>query len=356
MKKTAIGMAAVVAGLAMLNLSATPAVAAERPGFETYVVRSGDTLSKISGRIFGDVKRWREILKENPQVTNANRIFPGDILQVPMPEKAAPAVADVTPAPLQAEIAVAPAAPSEQAAVATGAAADTTPAPEPPATPKRQGAVISQTLYRSAGYIADKIPALAIIATEDDRMVLGSDDVAIVNASLTPGTRLTVVRANRRIFHPVTGAYLGWLIRILGTGEVSCRGERTSSVVLRGMMDSASVGDYLVPFDPNDVLEKNALAEKAQAGCIPAGACDAVIVAFNEERQAVGEQEFAYLDKGTESGVAPGQRFTIYREGSHDSRVTVGELQVLRAGAHTSTGLITTSDREAQVGNLLRAR
>ena len=91
MKKTTSGMGAVVVGLAMLTLSAVSAPAAERPGFETYVVRSGDTLSKISGRVFGDVKRWREILKENPQVTNANRIFPGDILLVPVPETAAPA-------------------------------------------------------------------------------------------------------------------------------------------------------------------------------------------------------------------------------------------------------------------------
>ena len=91
MKKTTSGMGAVVVGLAMLTLSAVSAPAAERPGFETYVVRSGDTLSKISGRVFGDVKRWREILKENPQVTNANRIFPGDTLLVPVPETAAPA-------------------------------------------------------------------------------------------------------------------------------------------------------------------------------------------------------------------------------------------------------------------------
>ena len=55
----------------------------ERPGFETYVVRHGDTLSGIAGRVFGDPKRWREIQKENPQVTNPNRIYPGQVLVVP---------------------------------------------------------------------------------------------------------------------------------------------------------------------------------------------------------------------------------------------------------------------------------
>ena len=91
MKTGRIGIGAVVAGLAMITLFAVSAAAAERPGFETYVVRRGDTLSKISGRVYGDVGRWREILKENPQVTNANRIYPGDTLLVPVPATAAPA-------------------------------------------------------------------------------------------------------------------------------------------------------------------------------------------------------------------------------------------------------------------------
>jgi hypothetical protein len=34
----------------------------------------------------------------------------------------------------------------------------------------------------------------------------------------------------------------------------------------------------------------------------------------------------------------------------------VGEIQVLRTGAHTSTVLITNSIQEVQVGYLLRAR
>ena len=369
MKKITIGMGAVVVGFAMFTLSVVSSPAAQRPGFETYVVRNGDTLAKISGRVFGDASRWREILKDNPQVTNANLIFPGDTLLVPVPETAASAgetggglaaragadagTADAVSTSVGTEVVAAPAVTSDQDADDAGdeAMADVAAAaPEPPI------AVVNPALYRSAGYITDKLPTLAIVASQDDRILLGTNDAAIVNAPIAPGTRFTLVRDNRRIYHPVTGASLGWLVRILGSAEVTCRGERTSTVVLRTTNDAVGIGDYLLPIDPNDVLEQNVLAGKMQPECIPAGACDGVIVAFNEERDAVGEQELAYIDIGTAAGVTPGRRFTIYREFALEGRIPVGELQVLRAGVQTSTALITTSFREVQVGNFLRAR
>ena len=151
MKKTTIGMGAVVVGLAMLTLSAVSSPAAQRPGYETYVVRSGDTLSKISGRVFGDVKRWREILKDNPQVTNANLIFPGDTLLVPVPETAAPSggtggglaaragaeagTSDAGSGSVRTEIVAAPAATGDQGAVGSGSSLTPRPGPEP--APKR---------------------------------------------------------------------------------------------------------------------------------------------------------------------------------------------------------------------------
>ena len=217
-------------------------------------------------------------------------------------------------------------------------------------------ATISPALYRSAGYIANSLPTIAIVASQDDRILLVSDNAAVVNAPAAPGTRFTVVRADRRIFHPKTRANLGWLIRILGSAEVTCRGERTSTVALRSMSDAAGIGDYLLPFDPNDVLEKNTIAAREPPGCVPAGACDGVIVAFNEARLSAGDQDIVYIDRGTAAGVAPGQRFTIYREVAPEGRVTVGELQVLRAGEHTATALVTSSNQEVQVGYLLRAR
>jgi len=52
--------------------------------YETYEVKSGDSLSKIAKRIYGDAKAWTKIFDANKDVVkDANKIFPGQKLKVP---------------------------------------------------------------------------------------------------------------------------------------------------------------------------------------------------------------------------------------------------------------------------------
>lgn len=49
-----------------------------------YVVKSGDTLSKIAKELYGDGNRWREIFEANKdQIENPNQIRPGWELLIP---------------------------------------------------------------------------------------------------------------------------------------------------------------------------------------------------------------------------------------------------------------------------------
>ena len=49
-----------------------------------YVVKSGDTLSKIAKELYGDANRWREIFEANKdQIENPNLIRPGWELLIP---------------------------------------------------------------------------------------------------------------------------------------------------------------------------------------------------------------------------------------------------------------------------------
>jgi nucleoid-associated protein YgaU len=51
---------------------------------QTYTVVSGDSLSKISKRIYGDASRWKKIYEANTdQIKNPDLIYPGQVLKIP---------------------------------------------------------------------------------------------------------------------------------------------------------------------------------------------------------------------------------------------------------------------------------
>ncbi len=54
------------------------------PKIETYTVQSGDSLSKIAKRIYGDANAWKTIFEANrDQIKDPDLIHPGQILKVP---------------------------------------------------------------------------------------------------------------------------------------------------------------------------------------------------------------------------------------------------------------------------------
>lgn len=71
------------------------------PGYQTYTVRSGDTLSGIAQATLGDGSRWREIyeLNKNAIGSNPNVIIPGTMLKLPEGATVPTAAAPSTPAP-----------------------------------------------------------------------------------------------------------------------------------------------------------------------------------------------------------------------------------------------------------------
>ena len=62
--------------------------------------------------------------------------------------------------------------------------------------PSCPSTIVRPALYRSAGYIADSLPAIAIVASEDERLLIATGDAAIVNAPVAPAAPLH--RGSRR--------------------------------------------------------------------------------------------------------------------------------------------------------------
>lgn len=53
-------------------------------GERIYIVRSGDSLSKIAQREYGDAKKWRQIFEANQdKIKDPDLIHPGQELKIP---------------------------------------------------------------------------------------------------------------------------------------------------------------------------------------------------------------------------------------------------------------------------------
>ena len=51
---------------------------------QTYTVVSGDNLSKIAKKFYGDSKQWRKIFEANKDtIENPDLIYPGQVLKIP---------------------------------------------------------------------------------------------------------------------------------------------------------------------------------------------------------------------------------------------------------------------------------
>jgi nucleoid-associated protein YgaU len=52
--------------------------------YEVYVVKSGDSLSKIAKQHYGNANEWKRIFEANTDILkDPNKIFPGQKLKIP---------------------------------------------------------------------------------------------------------------------------------------------------------------------------------------------------------------------------------------------------------------------------------
>ncbi len=74
-----------IKGLPKIRFTGAP-VSWEPPMGKPYFIKPGDSLSKISIKVYGEMNRWREIYENNPrQIKNPNLIFAGFHLYYPSP-------------------------------------------------------------------------------------------------------------------------------------------------------------------------------------------------------------------------------------------------------------------------------
>ena len=147
--------------------------------------------------------------------------------------------------------------------------------------------------------------------TTGDRMILGRLDVLYLKldhpSDAAIGDLYTVYRRVRKVFHPVTGVYLGFsTIRLAVVKVTQVDSDLTTVEVVRSF-NALSPGDLVMRFTPPPVIEE----------VIPTS--DSEISGMIVELQAdktmtlVSQSDVVYLDRGRIDGLKAGDLMDVYR-------------------------------------------
>jgi hypothetical protein len=229
---------------------------------------------------------------------------------------------------------------------------------------QRKIPIESEVRISAAGFIARSVePEGRILGLKlpTDRTLIEKHDVVYVrfstSANPSPGDQFSIVRAEKKVGHPVRRGKVGTLVEILGEGEVlASEGDRTEFRVTRSFEPIHS-GDPLI--------RKPVKAPVRMDPDKPVGSkeIEGYIVAAKGKSGDLGEEDVVYLDVGTEKGIELGDHFSVHLGPKHQDkkdkknrleRTPLGELQVIFATPTTSTAVITESKTGIQVGDRVR--
>jgi hypothetical protein len=314
-----------------------------------HVVVPGDTLWDISEAYLGTPWVWPPIWKDNDaEVANPHRIHPGERIWI-TPWEMRRVSAEEAQQMLAAH-------PAEQAPEPEAAAA----VPAPTAAPEervfhRESAeetvgLLSEETLDAAASIVDSVPKRVLLGSGDRVYIgLGGEDVA-------PGDRFTIFRTRERVFDPETGRMLGWHVDLLGWLEVLETDDETSLAEIRLAGAEIERGDRLMPRETPQL--------DIPIGPSPTGV-EGRVSFFPNSRTLMGSQDFVYLNRGSDDGLAVGSPLEVYRAGypakevARSERVrvadrVVAQLLVVRAQPGSAVAVVRHTEEELALGDRFR--
>ena len=226
MKKSIISLIFLLS-FAVMTIAATSSPELRGDAPERYTVAPGDTLWGIATRFLRDPWRWPELWKMNrDQIRNPHRIYPGDTL-----------VLDRSGGQLRMRLEQAKVGPRIRVEPRDADAIQTIP-------PSVIEPFLSKPLVVGANEL-DSAPQ--IVATEEDRVVLGPGNLAYARGvEHSKETRWQLFRRGDPLIDPESKQLLGYIGIYLGEAELRRRGELSTIEVTKAVQEIYR-GDRLLP-------------------------------------------------------------------------------------------------------------
>ncbi len=165
------------------------------------------------------------------------------------------------------------------------------------------------------------------------------------------GDLYTVYRRSRKVFHPITRQYLGYIINRLGVVQVI-------------QLDSVVVGVRVVrsytPFSPGDPVMRFTppSTEEVVDTVSSAGVVEAMVVDLQSDKNMslVAQGNIVYLDKGQGDGLRVGDVLEVFRTGGGLPERRIGEVKILSTEPNTATAVLSKATSRVLIGDRLRSK
>jgi hypothetical protein len=293
-----------------------------------YTVQKGDTLWDLSTRFSDSPWLWPELWSENRQIFNPHLIYPGERIRI-----------------------------------YHGKGNDTFVSKNVGTNRPIKNETVRKPHYyyspiNSVGFIRKQpvTPQGIIFKVKDDKELISAGDLVYIrqksNDPLIAGRKYTVYRTLKPVVDEKTKTPIGAQHYLTGVVEII---KKEPGFVLGKVIQSyrcIAIDDLLMPYKKRS--PRIALTESIKG-------LDGKIILAEEHVNNIGDETIAFIDKGSEDGVTPGQSYSIYYQERDKNRlgtkgdillspVVYGTLLVLTTEQTTSTVLIIRTEQGIQPG------
>lgn len=183
-----------------------------------------------------------------------------------------------------------------------------------------------------------------------NRILLGKRDSLYLKLNnptdVAVGDLFTVYRRVRKVFHPVTKEYLGFVMNRSAVGRVTAADHALTTAEAVLSYGPISPGDPVMRFMASTPDMETSLASDISD-------LDGMIIELQADRTMtlVSQSNVVYLDRGREDGVKTGDLLDIIRHSAGLPPRKIGQLRVLSVESHTAAAIVLKANTRVIKGD-----